>query len=151
MWLSTPGTLGKNWGGRMRLCCVLSARISDSCFSGLRPGRSDINSFTWWSIISYFTTWACSQKELSSFCLVETLKHFVKTWISVGQGTSTIAVRLQRAGRRPPLTSLHLGWGDYWWHATIRGAPDRTSFSPGSEGPPPVYVLVGDSYVHLQR
>lgn len=41
MWLSMPGILGKNWGGHTQLCCALSARISDSCYSGLRPGRSD--------------------------------------------------------------------------------------------------------------
>lgn len=67
MWLSMPGILGKSWVGRMPLCCVLSARTSDSCSLGLRPGRRDINLFTAWGLISYFTTWVCSQREPNYF------------------------------------------------------------------------------------
>lgn len=75
----------------------------------------------------------------------------LKFHLWVGQGTPPVAVRLQGAGRRPPLAALHLGRGDHRRHAAVRGAPDRTPLPPGGEGPPPVHVLVGDAHVHLQR
>lgn len=157
MWLSMPGILGKNWDGRMRPCCVLSAHTSDSCFWGPRPGRRDIGSFTWRNLICYFTTWASSHQELHSSpansSLVQLLKHFavLNTPSLVGQGTSTVTVCLQRAGTGPTLAAVHLGRGHHWWHATIRGAPDRTTLPTGGEGPSSVYVPVGDAHVYLQR
>lgn len=156
MWLSMLGTLGKSWGGRTLLCCVLSAPTSDSCSLGPRPGRRDISSFPGWSLTSFFTTWAClpagTQPALCKLLFRMTVKVFCAEFhLWFGQGASPVTVCLPRARRRSPFTALHLGRRDNWWLAAIGGASDRTPVSSGGEGPPPVYVLVGDSHVHLQR
>lgn len=69
----------------------------------------------------------------------------------LGQGTPSVEVCLQRAGRGPPLAAVHLGWGIYRRHAAFGGPRVWTPVSPGGEGPPAVHVFVGDSHVHLQR
>lgn len=68
-----------------------------------------------------------------------------------GQGTPSVEVCLQRAGRGPPLAAVHLGWGLYRRHAAFGGPRVWAPVSPGGEGPPAVHVFVGDSHVHLQR
>lgn len=69
----------------------------------------------------------------------------------LGQGTASVEVCLQRAGRGPPLAAVHLGWGLHRRHAAFGGPRVGTPVSPGGEGPPAVHVSVGDSHVHLQR
>lgn len=153
MWLSTPGTLGRNLGGRTLLCCVLSARTSDSCSWDPRPGRL-VHRMELDKLFCHLSLLA--SRSSASHCTALFSAGWpwrISCWISslIAQGTSPVAVCLQRAGWRPPFAALHLGWGIYWWHATIRGAPLRTPLSSGGEGPPPVHVFVGNSHVHLQR
>lgn len=143
MWLSTPAILVKSWAGPTQPCCVPSARTSDSCSWGPRPGRER----------HFHLHNRCFERpepvESRSSALLAPLKLF--GLFLRGQGTSAVTVRLQRAGRRTPFAALHLGWKHHRRHAEVRRALDGTPHSAGGEGPPPLFVLVGDPHVHLQR
>ena len=107
MWHSTPATRGRNWGGRTPPCCAPSARTSDSCSWGPRPGKDN-------SVLP--AVWPAGAQHLSAtgFLVLTNcggLSAGCCLWLK--QGATPVEVRLQGAGGRPPFAAVHLGRRDY--------------------------------------